>query len=114
MLDPYNDHEGLGHPDSIIYIKSMKSNLSLAFLSEGGTHVGGAGSFRECSKGIFKAISGEVTPMTPKCKKNLYPLDSAIDFPKTYLLHSNLSSHYPKLNNQDLSMRQVVPNYEKI
>ena len=71
MLDPYNDHEGSGHPDSIMYIKSMKSNLSLAFLSEGGTHVGagGGGSFREFSKEIFKAISGEVTPMTPKCKK---------------------------------------------
>ena len=61
--------------------------------------------------------------MTLKCKKgkedntifwtNLYPLDSPIDFPKTYLLHSYLSSHYPKLNKQDLGMRQAVP-YKKI
>lgn len=56
MQDPYNDHEGSGHPDSIMYIKSMKRNRS-SFLSEGGMHVGGAA--RESPK----------TLMTPKGKK---------------------------------------------
>lgn len=56
MLDPYNDHEGSGHPDSIMDIKSMKRNKS-SFLSEEGTHVGGGP--RESPK----------TLMTPKFKK---------------------------------------------
>ena len=42
MQDPYNDHEGSRHPDSIMYIKSMKRNKS-SLLSEEGTHVGGGG-----------------------------------------------------------------------
>ena len=60
MQDPYNDHEGSGHPDSIMYIKSMKRNRS-SFLSEGGIHVGGGGGWgaRESPK----------TLMTPKGKK---------------------------------------------
>ena len=53
MQDPYNDHEGSGHPDSIMYIKSMKRNKS-SFLSEEGTHVGRGWVGGGGSKGISK------------------------------------------------------------
>ena len=81
MQDPYNDHEGSGHPDSIKYIKSMKRNKS-SFLSEEGTHVGGG------KGGGRGPRESPKTLMTPKFKKgkvdntipwiNLHQLDSAM------------------------------------
>ena len=63
MLDPYNDHEGSGHPDSIMYIKSMKRNKSSFYQKKvhmlGGGKRGGGGGPRESPK----------TLMTPKFKK---------------------------------------------
>lgn len=65
-------------------------------------HMLGGGEF---SKEISKAISRKVTPMTPKCKKTSNHWIVKLISQKRICL----SSHYPKLNNQDLSIRQVVP-----
>ena len=60
----------------------------------------------------------------PKCKKgkvdnaifwiNLHSLDSATDFPKTCLLDSYLSSHYPKFKQPGLEHKTSGPSQEDI